>query len=199
MTLLLLSTLRVFNRGGNLIKIITDDPSLDRMFDDIPEITTTSKGFSHHKASAIVSAANSFGIMDGGSDVAIIDVLGKQVERDLQAIIRNRYYNELHVGQAIVLPIVNEQYKFLISASTMRVPKDINCTSNIYLAMRAILIAMRERSITSLVMPLLGTGYGRVSNRMAAHQICMAWYSVQDKIMSFDDIYQSEHDIYNMR
>ena len=49
---------------------------------------------------AIVSSANSFGFMDGGTDLLYSRHFGWDVQRRLQALIRKRHHGELLVGAA---------------------------------------------------------------------------------------------------
>lgn len=42
----------------------------------------------------IISAANSFGIMDGGSDKVYLDVFGNSIQSNLRSTIRSIYYGE---------------------------------------------------------------------------------------------------------
>ena len=180
-----------------MIKIITNYEGAGRILRGSYKFETTSKGFSNHKASAIISAANSFGIMDGGSDVEIAQIIGLHEVNRLKHMVEGRYYGEIPVGGAAVLKINNPQYDYLIAAPTMRAPKDISGTDNVYQATRAILIAMSERGITSAVMPLLGTGYGKMDKRKALEHIVMAERSVdRGERLSFDEIRYTEDILY---
>ena len=48
----------------------------------------------------MVSPASSFGIMDGGLDAAIQDVLGFAIQQRVQRVIVDRHHGELPVGAA---------------------------------------------------------------------------------------------------
>lgn len=74
------------------------------------------------KTDAIVSPANSFGIMDGGLDLAIRNEVGFKAEENLKNEILNNYHGELPIGSAIIVPTENTNWPFLISAPTMRIP-----------------------------------------------------------------------------
>ena len=56
-----------------------------------------------HNADAIVSPANSFGIMNGGLDLTIRYELGFDVEQSLQRKILLSYHGELPVGSALII------------------------------------------------------------------------------------------------
>jgi len=171
-----------------MIKVVTKEP----MFVGIDDIESTQKGFSYHKADAIVSAANSFGIMDGGSDVAIIDILGRSVATEVRNHIKEYYYGELPVGGAFSIEVNHPQYKYLIIAPTLRVPKSITNTDNVYHAMRAVLIQMKRHGIKSVVMPMLGTGYGQMYSEDAGKQMILAMKSMTNIPLLFEQIDASE-------
>ncbi len=66
-------------------------------------------------ADALVSPANSFGIMDGGVDLAIRSELGFQVQTNVQKMIVERYHGEIPVGQAEVVRIGNDRFPYIVS------------------------------------------------------------------------------------
>jgi O-acetyl-ADP-ribose deacetylase (regulator of RNase III) len=134
-------------------------------------------------ADALVSPANSFGIMDGGLDLAIRSQIGGDIQRRVQAVIIERHHGELPVGAAEVIQTDNETWPFLIVAPTMRVPEPISTSLNAYLAFRAALLAVRsfnqaELRIRSLVVPGLGTGIGAMDARRCAAQMRVAYDQV---------------------
>jgi len=67
----------------------------------------------------------------------------------------------------------------------MRVPMPIAMTNHVYLAMWAMLLAVRahnlraERKIEVVACPGLGTGHGRVPFEEAARQMALAWSNFQ--------------------
>jgi O-acetyl-ADP-ribose deacetylase (regulator of RNase III) len=71
------------------------------------------------EADAMLSPANSFGIMDGGLDKAIRDVLGPSIEDKVRARIVERHH-ELPVGLAEVVPTGDSRWPLLVCAPTMR-------------------------------------------------------------------------------
>jgi O-acetyl-ADP-ribose deacetylase (regulator of RNase III) len=133
-------------------------------------------------ADAIVSPANSFGIMDGGLDLAIRDQFGFPVERKVQELIDDKYHGELPVGSAEVVATDHPRWRYLVVAPTMRVPEPIPFTIHAYLAFRAALVAVKNhnkglgrREIDSLVCCGLGTGIGKVSANKCAMQMRAAY------------------------
>ncbi|EDL3544048.1 phage tail protein, partial [Salmonella enterica subsp. enterica serovar Newport] len=76
----------------------------------------------------MVSAANSFGLMDGGVDAAITTYFGTQLQRRVQKYIIQEYLGEQPVGSAFVIETGNSKHPWLIHAPTMRVPLIIDGT-----------------------------------------------------------------------
>lgn len=166
-------------------------------FADIDAIETKHGDLFEVSADALVSPANSFGIMDGGLDLAIRDVLGFEVEKRVQQAILDRFHGEMPVGSAIVVPTDHAAWKYLISAPTMRVPEDVSGSLNSYLAFRAVLVAVRDFNsesadpIRSLVCPGLGTGIGNIPPRKCAVQMRIAhrYVSAPSRIPSYREIH----------
>ncbi|MGE5619738.1 MAG: macro domain-containing protein [Sphingomonadaceae bacterium] len=153
-----------------------------RLFDESPDVQVLAGDICHVDADAVVSPANSFGFMDGGLDYALSMRFGWGVQSRLKQAIQSRPLGELLVGEALIIPTGDGRVPWLISAPTMRVPMDIRGTVNAYLAMKAILSAVRDHedlpSIESVAIPGLGTGCGRLSPIVAARQMWMAYREV---------------------
>src|SRR5262252_219040 len=172
-----------------------DDPDVDLSTGDV---------FAGPITDAIVSPANSFGFMDGGID-GIYSFRWPRVQAELQKFLANHHFGELPIGNAVILPIPHgdehtmlpgpwtrkegqEDFKWLVSAPTMRVPMDIRGTVNAYLAFRATLIAVirhnhnndlePERQINSLLCPGLGTAIGMMEPKVAALQMFTAYQHI---------------------
>ena len=150
-------------------------------------------------AAAMVSPANSFGIMDGGLDRAIRHELGFGVERKAQEMIIERYHGEMPVGVAEVVPTDDERWPFLVVAPTMRVPEPMPTSISAYLSFRAVVLAVARhntqtdvRPIQSLVCPGMATGVGRMSARRCAAQMKVALDEARrnPEIPSFDRIHK---------
>ncbi len=118
--------------------------------------------FKNLKCDAIVSPANSFGFMDGGIDLAYSLHFGWDMSKHLQEVIKDRWYGELPVGMAELVPTGNDSIPYLICAPTMRVPLDISDSVNVYMAMNGIMRLLSDHpDIQSVACPGLGTGVGR--------------------------------------
>jgi O-acetyl-ADP-ribose deacetylase (regulator of RNase III) len=186
-------------------KIILIDRSrelVDRwkeQFSDCPVVDAVAGDYFHRPADAMVSPANSFGIMDGGLDLAIRDQLGFSVESKIQQVIVEKHHGELPVGFAEIVATDEPRWRYLISAPTMRVPEPIPFTINAYLAFRAILVAVEnfnknfgKREIDSLVCCGLGTGIGKISANKCARQMRAAYQIIKtpSRIPSFQGIHE---------
>jgi O-acetyl-ADP-ribose deacetylase (regulator of RNase III) len=130
---------------------------------------------------AVVSPANSFGFMDGGLDYALSERFGWDLEKRLQQRIKALPEGELLVGRVLLLETNDAKIPYLISAPTMRIPTNFNIETsvNAYLAMKAILIcAKQEPTITSVAIPGLCTGVGRMQPVIAARQMFQAYKEI---------------------
>ena len=129
----------------------------------------------------MVSAANSFGLMDGGVDLAIINYFGKELEARVQRHILTHYNGEQPIGSSFIIETGHAAHPWLAHTPTMRVPTSINGTDNVYLAMKAMLQAVTDFNsnntvpIRAVVCPGLGTATGRVPFEVAAAQMALAY------------------------
>ena len=167
-------------------------------FSDCPAVEAIAGDFFQRPADAIVSPANSFGIMDGGLDLALRDQLGFSVQWKIQELIVARYHGELPVGCAEVIATEHPRWRYMVAAPTMRIPEPIPFSINAYLAFRAILVAaenfnrrLGKREIDSLVCCGLGTGIGKVSPNRCAGQMRAAY-----QVMKMPSMIPSYHGIH---
>jgi O-acetyl-ADP-ribose deacetylase (regulator of RNase III) len=129
----------------------------------------------------MVSAANSFGLMDGGVDLAITQYFGKPLMRRVQKRILAEFRGEQPVGTSIIVETGNQAHPFVAHTPTMRVPMPVAGTDNVYKAMRAMLIAVWNHNqhskprIRTVACPGLGTEAGRVMPHEAARQMAIAY------------------------
>jgi O-acetyl-ADP-ribose deacetylase (regulator of RNase III) len=128
----------------------------------------------------MVSAANSFGLMDGGVDLAITNYFGDGLQKRVQEFIIDNYNGEQPVGTSFIIETNHPDHAFLAHTPTMRVPMPINGTDNVYQAMKAMLQAVKSFNasggrIKIVVCPGLGTATGRVPFEEAARQMELAY------------------------
>lgn len=162
-------------------------------FAKFPEVEVVFKPFEQVEFDCVVSAANSFGLMDGGVDQAITDYFGLQMMKRVQQEVINQYYGEQPVGTSMIVrgnaDPLPEGNKYVAHTPTMRIPMDIRQTRNVYAAMKSMLIAVEKHNqtlwqkgpagnnaINTVVCPGLGTNTGRVPADDAAKQMAMAYY-----------------------
>ncbi|KPV49776.1 phage tail protein [Kouleothrix aurantiaca] len=151
-------------------------------FATLPNTEIVNGYFEHLPAfDCMVSAANSFGLMDGGVDAAITRFFGSNLERRVQEHILAEYLGEQPVGTSFVIATNHLKHPYLAHTPTMRVPMEIARTDNVYRAMWAMLLAIRqhnrqaEQPITTIACPGLGTATGRVPFGEAARQMALAY------------------------
>jgi len=135
----------------------------------------------------IVSPANSFGIMNGGIDQAYTDRFGIIVQERIQKILRDKYWGELPVGCAVIVPTDDPEFPWCASAPTMRVPESVSNTLNAYHAFRAVRLAVERHNkdpraaehpnwtIKSILCPGLGTATGKLDYDLCARQMLCAY------------------------
>lgn len=128
----------------------------------------------------IVTAGNSFGLMDAGMDLAVVRYFGSIVMERIQQVILKDFLGEQPVGTSFLVPTDHAVHPFVAHAPTMRIPMNINGTDNIYLACWSTLVAIHRhnvgeaRKITSVAFPGLGTGTGGVHPGEASLQMRLA-------------------------
>jgi O-acetyl-ADP-ribose deacetylase (regulator of RNase III) len=143
-------------------------------FADRDDVEVFEDDYFVHPAAAMVSPANSFGIMDGGLDAAIRDTLGHTVQTRVQRAIIDHHHGELPVGAAEIVTTDDARWPLLVVAPTMRIPESVAQTLNAYLAFRAVLLACARRDVASVVCCGLGTGIGAMDPHRCAVQMRMA-------------------------
>ena len=199
------------HKGNNLINIKLEKLYLvdskeelcdkwRQVFSSYPEVEVLTGDYFQQSADAIVSPANSFGIMDGGLDLAIRNELGFQVESDIQEVILNKYHGEMPIGTAEIINTNHDRWSYMIAAPTMRIPENVAFTLNAYIAFRAIMIAINsfnesnpKKLIKSLVCSGLGTGIGSMEPIKCAAQMRAAYKLINEpaRISSFTEIHRS--------
>jgi len=151
-------------------------------FETLPDVKIVNGYFEDLSAfDCMVSAANSFGIMDGGVDLAITRFFGDQLMRRVQRRIHDEFLGEQPVGTCIIVETGNANHPFLAHTPTMRIPMRIAKTDNVYQAMWAMLVAVHmhnkrsDRPINTVACPGLGTATGRVPFDQAARLMALAY------------------------
>lgn len=129
----------------------------------------------------VVTAGNSFGLMDAGIDLAVVNFFGQSMQEKVQQMILADYLGEQPVGTSLIVETGMPAHPYLAHSPTMRVPLNISRTDNVYLAMWASLTAVHrhnrcsERRIETLACPGLGIGTGGMDHLEASYQMLLAW------------------------
>lgn len=175
--------------------LVDPNPALveawNTQFDD-PRVEVVCGRFEQLAAfDCMVSAANSFGLMDGGVDLAITRFFGVELMDRVQERIIAEYLGEQPVGTSMLVPTGHPEHPWLAHTPTMRVPLDIRGTDQVYLAMLAMLREVHHHNrrgttppIRVVACPGLGTATGRVPPREAARQMWTAFDAATDPITS---------------
>ncbi|RBP44658.1 O-acetyl-ADP-ribose deacetylase (regulator of RNase III) [Roseimicrobium gellanilyticum] len=129
----------------------------------------------------VVTAGNSFGLMDAGMDLAVVKFFGRHVMERIQKVILEDHLGEQPVGTCVLVPTDDVKHPFVAHAPTMRTPMNIQGTDHVYLALWAALTAVHRhnrgegRKIYSVACPGLGTGTGGMNALEAALQMRLAY------------------------
>ena len=133
------------------------------------------------KVDCLVSPANSFGLMDGGMDLVITNYFGNQLQERVQKVILKDYYGEQPIGTSFIVETKNEKIPYLSHTPTMRVPRLIHNTDNVYRAMKSMLIAvLKHGKANSVACPALGAGVGRLHPSIVAYQMKLAYEHLEN-------------------
>jgi O-acetyl-ADP-ribose deacetylase (regulator of RNase III) len=129
----------------------------------------------------VVTAGNSFGLMDAGMDLAVVRFFGHQIMERIQKQILEDYLGEQPVGTCLIVPSDHPIHPFVAHAPTMRIPMNIQSTDHVYSAMWATLTAIHRHNRTELnkieclACPGLGTGTGGVDPLESSLQLLIAY------------------------
>ncbi len=186
-------------------KLILVDPKSDlvkewkQSFNKLPNVEIVSGYFEDlPEFDCMVSAANSFGLMDGGVDLAISRFFGWDLMADVQRKIIAEYLGEQPVGTSMIVETNHDKHPYIAHTPTMRVPLPISRTDNVYLAMWAMLREIwrhnqiSERPINIVACPGLGTLTGRVPAKEAARQMSLAYRNFYNRPQAINWQYTSD-------
>ena len=133
----------------------------------------------------VVSPANSFGLMDGGYDHAIIKHFGEKLKDAVQSYIISEYNGEQPVGTSFITTIPGISGK-LIHTPTMRTPSRIKDPMVVYWCMRTCLLLAEKHDVNSIVIPAFGKGCGELDPEVIALMQKRAYDMVKEKPQKID-------------
>jgi O-acetyl-ADP-ribose deacetylase (regulator of RNase III) len=170
------------------LRLILVDPQVElcdafrEYFKSLPNVEVINDYFENvSEFDCMVSAANSFRLMDGGVDAAIVEFFGKGLMPRVQERIIEEYFGEQPVGTSFIIETQHPKHPFVAHTPTMRVPMGIAHTDHVYLAMWAMLRTIShhnksdQRPIRIIACPGLGTLTGGVPFKEAARQMSLAY------------------------
>jgi len=140
----------------------------------------------------VVSPANSYGLMDGGYDLAITRYFGPELQKQVQKYILQNYCGEQPVGTAFLINIPGSDKK-LIHTPTMRVPSPIRDPIVVYQCMRVTLMLAKEHQIGRIVIPAFGRLTGRLPAELVADLMRAGYDQVYHPPKALDWDYARSH------
>ena len=165
-----------------------------KYFKDIEDVKIVHDYFdnfmdNHLDIEAVVSPANSFGLMDGGYDKAITNYFGEELMKRVKLSILLNWYGEQPVGTSITVPIFERPFStvlgrkiaVLIHTPTMRTPEQIIDPRIIYQCMRTTLIEAKRQEIESIVIPAFGGCTGGVPYDTIAKMMFLAYKQINNR------------------
>lgn len=149
------------------------------------------------KCDCIVSPANSFGMMDGGVDLFIEQML--HIEKKLCKQIKLEHFGEQHVGSMTMVKVDGHPIvKWMASVPTMRLPEDVSETHNAYIAFRTLLVYLKKNKtgIKRVACTPFCTGAGHMPVEVSARQMYLAYKSVMEaRYPDWAAAYQAQNDL----
>ncbi len=149
----------------------------------------------HPEIDAIVSPANSYGLMDGGFDGAITDVFGRELAEKVRAGILGRFYGEQPVGTSFSVPIPGREDVLLIHTPTMRVPSCIVDSMVVYQCMRTSLMEAMRTSRRQVVVPAFGAACGSLPFMEIAQLMWEAYLQISNPPQEITWEYATSRDL----
>jgi O-acetyl-ADP-ribose deacetylase len=128
---------------------------------------------------ALVNPANSYGLMGGGLALAIKRSGGKIIEEEAAA------KAPIEVGSAVATSAGLLKFKAIIHAPTMKQPAELASKLNVALATRAALRLADSLNFSSLALPGMGTGVGKLAVEEAAEAMLSEILSFKATCLEF--------------
>ena len=145
--------------------------------DDVEIVNDYIQSYDLNKVDCLVSPANSYGLMDGGYDLALTKMFGDQLQKIVQNYIIDNLYGEQPVGSSIIIDIPNTNKK-LIHTPTMRIPSPIVDSEIIYTSMRSTLMCALKNNIKTIIIPAFGGSTGMVPFNTIAREMYKAYIQI---------------------
>jgi len=159
-------------------------------FSDVEVVYDNIEYYDISNIDCLVSPANSYGIMNGGYDLALTRMFGNNLQLKVQNYIIDNLYGEQPVGSSIIVDIPNT-YKKLIHTPTMRIPSPIVDSEIVYTSMRSTLICALNNNIKSIIIPAFGGDTGMLPLNIIAKEMFKAYiqiFKTNIKVHSWNDV-----------
>lgn len=134
-----------------------------------------------NEVDCVVSPGNSYGLMDGGYDLALTRYFGDKLPLAVQAYIRDYYHGEQPVGASFLVSIPGSS-KHLIHTPTMRIPSPIYDSMVVYNAMRSTLLEAKRHNVKTILIPAFGGKCGRLSKDVIAGMMRRAYNQISSDV-----------------
>jgi len=128
---------------------------------------------------ALVNPGNSYGLMGGGLALAIKRSGGKIIEEEAAA------KAPIEVGSAVATTAGLLKFNAIIHAPTMKQPAELATKLNVALATRAALRLADSLNFSSLALPGMGTGVGKLAVEEAAEAMLSEILSFKATCLKF--------------
>ena len=150
-------------------------------FSNEADVSTVCDDLKHfldnNNVDCVVSPANSYGLLDGGFDLAISEYFGWNLQKRVQDHILRNYRGEQPVGTSFIINTLKSGIK-LIYTPTMRVPFAVKDPMIVYQCMRTTLMTALENGIGSIVIPAFCGECGDVDPKVIANLMFEAYIQV---------------------
>lgn len=159
-------------------------------FSDVEVVCDNIEYYDITNVDCLVSPANSYGIMNGGYDLALTRMFGNCLQEKVQEYIIKNLYGEQPVGSSIIVDIPNTNKK-LIHTPTMRIPSPIVDSEIVYTSMRSTLICALDNNVKSIIIPAFGGDTGMLPMRIVAKEMVKAYIQIfksNIKVHSWNDV-----------
>lgn len=130
--------------------------------------------FEHNVIDCLVSPANAFGLMTGGFDAALSEILGWDFQKNVQQYIRDHFYGEQGVGTSFYIK-TDTPGLALIHTPTMQYPSRIKDDMIVYYCMRSTLMCALENDVKNIVIPVFGGATGGIEPEVASRMMKEAY------------------------
>lgn len=152
-------------------------------FRNEPDVTVVCEGLNEFlsaiRVDCVVSPANSYGLMDGGFDLAISEYFGWDLQDRVQDYILKHYKGEQPVGTSFIIDTGKDNIK-LIHTPTMRIPFPVKDPMIVYQCMRTSLMLALDNNIESIVIPAFCSECGDVSPKVIGRLMYQAYKQVME-------------------